>query len=320
MLVVMNARFLFVFSALLLLFANGAFAGGAYQRTKDGKTRVWNNHPTPGDAVTWSGKRDKDGYATGSGTLTWYKTDRVLITGSNIRSAKHIAGSRYSGTMVRGKLEGPVVNVDPNGKTFHGTFVDGRKTKDWAAGRAPGPSRTDIAADRQRDEQVHQDVAAEAEPPPPAVGPSEPPVVPHPPPLQGDGATKQTTQNIPGPAAKETPSPAVDDSLQSLISPQSLRMKLAAEASPRASKPPTASSPSTAGPRLTAAEVIELANAEANKRGYKVGEYQRPQADFTAADETWSVSYDQKYADGFGKHFSVSVEDKTKKASIAAGR
>src|SRR5476651_1167880 len=60
-----NSRSFFVCSALLLLlFANSAFAGGAYQRTKDRKTRVWNNYPQPGDAATWSGDRDADRYAT----------------------------------------------------------------------------------------------------------------------------------------------------------------------------------------------------------------------------------------------------------------
>jgi hypothetical protein len=66
--------------------------------------------------------------------------------------------------------------------------------------------------------------------------------------------------------------------------------------------------------------VIELANAEARKEGYNPRDYLRPQANYLAADEAWSVSYDQKYADGFGNHFSVSVEDKTKKASFSAGR
>ena len=60
----MNIRSLFVCSALLL-FANVAF--GAYQRTKDGKTLVWVDSPKRGEEATWSGKRDKKGFAVGSG-------------------------------------------------------------------------------------------------------------------------------------------------------------------------------------------------------------------------------------------------------------
>jgi hypothetical protein len=51
-----------------------------------------------------------------------------------------------------------------------------------------------------------------------------------------------------------------------------------------------------------------------------LGEYQRSQPHYTAADGTWSVSYDQKFVGETGKHFSVSVEDKTKKASGVTGR
>jgi len=73
---------------------------------------------------------------------------------------------------------------------------------------------------------------------------------------------------------------------------------------------------------LTQAEVIDLADAEARTQGYDLGEYQRPQARYTAAGDTWSIVYDQKRnANGMGevgKHFSVSVEDNTKKISIAA--
>src|ERR1700687_4802401 len=131
MFVVMNRRWLFLSGALLLLlFADGAFGGGTYQRTKDRKTRVWNNYPRPGDAATWSGERDEDGYATGYGTLTWYTAHQRIVTGSNIPFSKHLVVTRYSGEMIRGKLDGLVVNVDANGKTFHGTFVDGRKASD----------------------------------------------------------------------------------------------------------------------------------------------------------------------------------------------
>jgi hypothetical protein len=42
----------------LLLLVHGAY-GGVYQRTKDGKTLVWNNYPSKQDVVSWSGKRDE---------------------------------------------------------------------------------------------------------------------------------------------------------------------------------------------------------------------------------------------------------------------
>lgn len=305
----------------MFLCANSAYGDGAYQRTKDGKTLVWNNHPLPGDAATWSGRRDADRYATGNGTLTWYSTEQKILTGSNIPMAKHIAASRYSGEMVRGKFEGLVVNVDANGRTFHGTFVEGRKSKDWAAGPPTKQNRrrTGIAAnDQPRPDAIeHADESVAAEPPPPAEGPA--PVAQPPPPASQPPASK--------PATTETPSRDVDDSLRSLIGqPSLLRTKnVSAEPSPAASPPPAkAESSPPAGPRLTAPEVITLANAEAQKQGHKLGEYRHPLADYIATDETWSVSYDQKAnANGMaetGKHFSVSVEDKTKKTSIIPGR
>ena len=334
----MKKRCLFFYVALLLLFANGAHADGTYQRTKDGRTRVWNNNPQSGDMATWSGDRDKDKYATGYGTLTWYTTQRKNVTGSNLPSAKYTLVSHYSGIMVRGKLDGVVENVDANGKIFHGTFIDGRKGNDWAAGPASGPISTGIAFDQQRREPIPQTTVVEAppnepSPAPPAEGPRSSPISARPP-GQSSEVTKQSAQPVSTPTAAERPSPTIDDSLQSLIGPTpSSGTDVIAEPSPlshasvppiTASSPPpvtsTSSSPPPAGPRLTAVEVIELANAEARREGYNPREYQRPQADYIAKDETWSVSYDQKYADGFGNHFSVSVEDKTKKTSFTAGR
>jgi hypothetical protein len=135
-----TARCLFVCTTLLL-FADGAYGGGAYQHTRDRRTLVWNNYPRRGDEPTWSGDRDSNGFATGYGTLTWYKVQRAIVTGSNIPSkARDAVVSRYSGKMVRGKLDGLVTNVDANGKVFHGTFVNGTKADDWVAGPLP---RTD---------------------------------------------------------------------------------------------------------------------------------------------------------------------------------
>src|SRR5207249_6086500 len=148
------------------LFANGANGSGIYQRTRDGRTFVWNNYPKPGDEPTWSGGRDSNGYATGYGTVTWYRVHRAVVTGSNIPSSKgHVVGAvvtnRYSGKMVRGKFEGAVLNVDAQGKTFHGRFVSGIKAADWVAGPLP-------ATDQPLNERISKSAG---NPEPPAEGP-----------------------------------------------------------------------------------------------------------------------------------------------------
>jgi hypothetical protein len=108
---------------LLLQFASAAFAEGTYQRTKDGKTIVWNADPKPGDTATWVGDRDAERYATRVGTLTWY-------------NARGTVYARFRGNMVRGKFNG-TVNGYSKGKTAHAIFVAGQRTTRWAAGTAP---------------------------------------------------------------------------------------------------------------------------------------------------------------------------------------
>jgi hypothetical protein len=149
----------------LLLFANSANCG-VYQRTKDGRTLVWNNFPRRGDSATWSGARDANGYATGNGTLTWYKSDRTIVTGSNIPAPTKGSAprGRYSGTMSKGRFQGLVVNIDANGQTFHGTYLNGAKTSDWIAG--PPPASTPQA------DSTSLKTANNKEPAPPAAGPS----------------------------------------------------------------------------------------------------------------------------------------------------
>jgi hypothetical protein len=351
-----NARLIFFGGALLLLFVTSAHAGGKFQRTKDGRTRVWNNYPQAGDAATWSGNRDAYGYATGSGTLTWYTTDRKTQTGSNLATAQYKEESSYSGTMVHGKLDGMVVNVDANGKTFHGIFIDGRKTSDWAAGPAPSPS-SPIALPEESTlprpepsvvalEQLRKEIARQApapqtpaqepSPAPPAEGPASIPARSS---SQSHGATTpispSTDATSPPPVAASSsqqdalpaavakrPSPAVEKSLRSLIGPpSSLTKNYVAEESPMAGVTSTSSSPPPAGSRLTSAEVVALADTEARSHGLDLHTYQRLQPEYREADEVWSVSYDQMSANGMsGRHFSVSVQDKTKKTSIDAER
>jgi hypothetical protein len=213
------ARCLLVCSALLLLFANGAYGRGSYQRTKDGKTLVWNNYPGHGEEVEWSGDRDPNGYAIGQGTLTWYRVEQPIVTGSSIPSARRerIFGVyRYSGKMVRGKLEGPV-NADAKGKTFHATFVKGSKIGDWVAGSAPSAT-----PNTRRHERVPEGAAVAA---------SGQAATPTPPDRRAEPVIETPTQ---GSASLELARP-----------PSSLRMPVVAAASPQASIPSTPSGPSS---------------------------------------------------------------------------
>src|SRR6516165_3737146 len=127
---------------MLLLLASGVYGGGIYQHTRDQRAIIWNSHPRPGEEAAWSGDQDSKRYATGYGTLTWYKVQRAIVTGSNILPSTGpavgaIVINRYSGKMVLGKFDGPVVNVDASGKMFHSTFVNGIKVTDWVAGPLP---------------------------------------------------------------------------------------------------------------------------------------------------------------------------------------
>ena len=144
-----NIRSLFVCSALLL-FASVAYGAGSYQPTRDGKTLVWNDSPKRGEEATWSGRRDKNGFAAGSGTLTWYQVEPTIVTGSNIPDARRYAVviSRCSGKMVEGKFEGAVTYVDANGKRLQATFVNGGK-RPAKRNLSPAAQKTPTAVPQQ---------------------------------------------------------------------------------------------------------------------------------------------------------------------------
>ena len=124
-------RFIFSWCFLSLLGAAVVLGAGNYQPTKDGKTFVWNGTPRPGDAATWDGDRDKEGYATGFGSLTWYTASGNVF-------------ALYYGNMVHGKFEG-LVNVHSRGKTGHAMFVDGERNSPWATGPAPSRPEAGLA-------------------------------------------------------------------------------------------------------------------------------------------------------------------------------
>ena len=109
---------LFPLACIVPLFFASVINAGEYQQTSDRQAYVWNNYPRPGDSASWSGNRDSQGYATGYGTITWYKNGRWA--------------SRYSATMVNGKLTGFVTNQDADGRRFQGTYVNGKQSSDWS--------------------------------------------------------------------------------------------------------------------------------------------------------------------------------------------
>jgi hypothetical protein len=287
---------------VLLLLIN-IVCGGEYQRALDGKTLVWNNDPKPNDAVSWSGKQDKEGYATGYGTLVWYRLERARITGSNLPADRRVPISSFTGTMVRGKLNGPVIAADPSGKFYHGTFANGRRSGDWAAG-APRVRRAELV-----------EAAAPAEGPPRA----QPEKVEAPAPANTEPIQPAAVEIATKSVEPEQPTMPVSASLRSLTAPPaSLRTELAATppAPAAAAATPTGSSGATAeaGVGLNGADAIELADAEARARGYKLDDYQHPQVQYATETGTWSVLYQPKIPTA--KAFSVTVDAKTKKAQI----
>jgi hypothetical protein len=107
----------FLFCATILLLCVNAASAARYQRCKDGKTLVWNSLRGVAQEASWSGLRDINGYATGEGTLTWYRLNDVV--------------NSYTGKMVRGKFEGAVIKQQ-SGTRLQTMFVNGEKTGGWS--------------------------------------------------------------------------------------------------------------------------------------------------------------------------------------------
>lgn len=175
---------------------------GTYQPTRNGRTLVWNNHPKPGDEATWSGGRDREGYARGFGTLTWYTKE--------IGSAKRAVYARYWGRMIRGKFNGPV-NVHSKKKTHYAIFDDGVRTTRWSTGNAPSG-----ASAKWRAVIARRRIASEPEAP--AEGPSQR--------SEDSGQPSELRESIQDLRSERWPRIDIDDSLRLMaLPPRSLRTK-----------------------------------------------------------------------------------------------
>ncbi len=211
----MIMRRLFVCSALLL-FASVACAVGSYQRTRDGKTLFWNASPKPDEEATWSGKRDKHGFATGSGILTSYKVIPTFITGSLLPDTRRytIVVSRRSGKMVHGKWKGAVTSVDRHGKRLPATFAN-RRSVDRSPHNRLGPEKKATPA------------------PTPAV------------------TLAPTVEQTPAPVPEEGPSPGAQELLAALTQPTAPdRVSKQPAAQPDAQKPQSYPIPTPAADSL----------------------------------------------------------------------
>ncbi|HXY60389.1 MAG TPA: hypothetical protein VEH26_02155 [Chthoniobacterales bacterium] len=119
------------------------------------------------------------------------------------------------------------------------------------------------------------------------------------------------------PSAQESP---VDDSIRTLTGPpSSLHAKPEPEITPaqETSVPtPAASSSSPAEPKLNSVQAMDIADIEARTRGYDLGEYQLPKAEYDASTDTWSVSYIARDGARNAKRLSVIVQDKSGQADV----
>jgi hypothetical protein len=321
-----------IFLAILAILAVGCLkAEGVYQSTKNGKTMVWNSAPKPGDTATWVGDRNRERYASGFGTLTWYTASGKIF-------------ARYYGNMVDGKLDGPV-NAHSNGRVAHATFAEGKRISPWTGGaatlrggflrggfaepkstpapqaEAEKPEKHNVVAETRKETRETPAETPKKEVPPPPEPKATLTPVPEPKPIATpeikrvaekpstpppSSSARPSPELFPTPAPVPTEKRGVDESLQSLVGPpSSLHNTHPAEKN-------------TIGP-LTKDEALDLANTVARTHGYDLSSYGEPKVEHNESDEIWSMSYDARENDSGaeGKHLSITVDGKTKRASIA---
>ena len=116
----------------------------------------------------------------------------------------------------------------------------------------------------------------------------------------------------------------MDDSIRTLTGPpKSLHVNAPP---PPETNPPTqistppaeavSSPPPPTGPKLTAVQAMDIADIEARTKGYDLGEYQLPKAEYNSATDAWAVTYIPRAADSTAKKLSFTIKDKTGKAEV----
>lgn len=145
----MKPSLILIFGALLALATGPVFGAGEYQQARDGKTMTWNWQPKAGETASWSGDRDKDGYASGFGDLTLYNSDGKVF-------------GLFYGNMTHGKFEG-AVNMHTGGRVAHAYFVDGDRVTSWSRGAAKSTMTAPVAAVVEQEKAKAEEQAAKKE-------------------------------------------------------------------------------------------------------------------------------------------------------------
>ena len=108
--------------ALALVPAHRALAGEWLADKKSG-CKVWDGIPEPGESISWDGPCE-NGFASGSGTLLWFKDGK--------------ANGSYIGERAGGKAQGHGINTWLSGDRYEGNWKDdapsGKGTYTWANG------------------------------------------------------------------------------------------------------------------------------------------------------------------------------------------
>ena len=221
-----------IFLVICLSASTALVTAGEYQQTRDGKTTVWNGSPKPGESASWAGSRDKEGYATGFGTVTWYTANGTVY-------------AVYYGNMVNGKLEGPV-NLHMGRRTAHAYFANGSRATAWARGAAPSKmnvpeelvakrlkAESETPKPREERAQAKKETTEKAavasatvrpieQPPKPAIAKATPKPIPAEPQRTEPPTREPTPETTPSPPAvaeERAPTPEPTQSASSLIEP-----------------------------------------------------------------------------------------------------
>ena len=105
----MKSTLLFIAGTLLFV-SIGSHAAEWNINTKT-NCKIWDDDYMPNRVISWSGGC-VDGYASGSGTIVWYRDGKET--------------EQYKGEMKKGKYDGKGTFTWSNGDKYEGDFVDGK--------------------------------------------------------------------------------------------------------------------------------------------------------------------------------------------------